>query len=223
MEPPVGIDSESIRDEKVKVFKSIAPLDPAKVIRGQFRGYRNEPGVAPNSSTETFAAVRLDINSWRWKGVPFILRAGKSMPVTCTEALVRFRQPPAIYSAAPQPANYFRFRISPDVVIALGMQVLDEGEAMTGESTELMVTETARSGGMDAYERLLHDAMQGDASLFAREDSVEEAWRIVAPVLQSPPPVLEYEPNSWGPAESNQCAAAYGGWSNPSVATAATA
>jgi glucose-6-phosphate 1-dehydrogenase len=218
MEPPVGNDSESIRDEKVKVLKSIAPLEPGHVVRGQFRGYRSEPGVAADSRTETFAAVRLEINSWRWKGVPFVLRAGKSLPITCTEAIVRFRQPPAIYSSTPLPANYFRFRISPDIVIAVGMQVLDEGETMTGSSTELMVTECERAGGMDAYERLLHDAMQGDASLFAREDSVEEAWRIVEPVLKPTTPPIEYEPNTWGPAESKQCLAGYGGWHDPTPA-----
>src|SRR5262249_50824977 len=159
----------------VKVLKSIRPLDPAAIVRGQFRGYRSEPGVAADSQTETFAALRLEINSWRWKGVPFFLRAGKSMPLTCTEVMVRFRQPPAIYSSTPAPANYFRFRISPEVVIALGTQVLDVADAMSGQSTELTVTEDARAGGMDAYERLLHDAMLGDATLFAREDSVEQA------------------------------------------------
>src|SRR5262245_34993367 len=161
MEPPVGADSESVRDEKVKVLKSIRPLDPDTIVRGQFRGYRNEPGVAADSRTETFAALRLEINSWRWKGVPFFLRAGKSMPLTCTEVLVRFHQPPAIYSHTRSPANYLRFRISPDVVIALGTQVLDSTDAMAGRSTELTVTECARAGGMDAYERLLHDAMLG--------------------------------------------------------------
>src|SRR5262249_47250272 len=131
MEPPVGADSESVRDEKVKVLKSVRPLDADTIVRGQFRGYRNEPGVAADSQTETFAALRLEINSWRWKGVPFFLRAGKSMPLTCTEVMVRFRQPPAIYSNSPLPANYFRFRISPDVVIAVGMQVLDVADHMS--------------------------------------------------------------------------------------------
>src|SRR5204862_3169070 len=164
----------------------------------------NEPGVAADSRVETFAALRLEINSWRWKGVPFLIRAGKSMPITCTEVLVRFRQPPAIYSATPAPANYFRFRISPQVVIALGTQVLDAAEKMVGRSTELMVTEDTRADAMDAYERLLHDAMKGDATLFAREDSVEQAWRIVDPVLGTAAPVIEYEPNTWGPTESQR-------------------
>jgi len=185
------------------------------VVRGQFRGYRNEAGVAPDSDTETFAALRLEINSWRWKGVPFLLRAGKNMPVTCTEVLVRFRQPPAIYSQAPAPANYFRFRISPDVVIAMGTQVLDVGDTMSGRSTELTVTEAPHADAMDAYERLLHDAMLGDATLFAREDSVEQAWRIVEPVLTQRTPVLQYEPGTWGPGESNEITAGYGSWHNP--------
>jgi glucose-6-phosphate 1-dehydrogenase len=215
MEAPAGADSESIRDEKVKVLKCIAPLDAAHVVRGQFRGYRNEPGVAPDSRVETFAALRLEINNWRWKGVPFFIRAGKNLPLTCTEVLVRFRQPPAIYSTSPLPANYFRFRISPDVAIALGMQVLDSGEKMSGRSSELMVTEDARADRMDAYERLLHDAMIGDATLFAREDSVEQAWRIVDPVVASPTHVIEYEPNTWGPREAQQITASVGGWHDP--------
>lgn len=215
MEPPAGPDSELIRDEKAKVLKSVAPLDPANVVCGQFRGYRNESGVAPDSRTETFAALRLEINSWRWKGVPFLLRAGKCMPITCTEVLVRFRQPPAIYSRNPAPANYFRFRISPDVAIALGTQVLDIGEAMSGRSAELTVTECARAGAMDAYERLLHDAICGDATLFAREDSVEQAWRVVQPILTAQIPKCEYEANTWGPRESEQLVTDMGGWHNP--------
>jgi glucose-6-phosphate 1-dehydrogenase len=215
MEPPAGADSESVRDEKVKVLKCIRPLEPSQVVRGQFRGYRTEPGVAGDSDTETFAALRLEINSWRWKNIPFLLRAGKSMAETCTEVLVRFRQPPAIYSQSPAPANYFRFRISPDVVIAMGTQVLDSADHMSGRSTELMVAECPRTEAMDAYERLLHDAMLGDATLFAREDSVEQAWRIVEPILTQRTPVLQYEPGTWGPGESDQITAGFGSWHNP--------
>jgi glucose-6-phosphate 1-dehydrogenase len=220
MEPPAGPDSESVRDEKVKVLKSIAPLDASHVVRGQFRGYCSEPGVAPDSQTETFAALRLELNCWRWKGVPFLIRAGKSLPVTCTEVLVRFRQPPAIYSDKPSPANHFRFRISPKVVIAVGAQILDDSETMSGQSTELMVIEDPLANAMDAYERLLHDAMQGDATLFAREDAVEQAWRIVDPVIKSatPVPVHEYAPNTWGPAESKQITAGLGDWHDPTPA-----
>jgi glucose-6-phosphate 1-dehydrogenase len=219
MEPPAGADSESVRDEKVKVLKSIAPLDPAHVVRGQFRGYRTENGVAPDSRVETFAALQLELNSWRWKGVPFLLRAGKSLPLTCTEVLVQFRQPPVIYSQAEAqaPANYFRFRISPDVVIALGAQVLDTADTMSGRSTELTVTECDRADAMDAYERLLHDAMLGDATLFAREDSVEQAWRIVEPIIGTESQPTEYEPNTWGPPEAAQIAAAHGGWHDPAA------
>ncbi len=220
MEPPVGSDSESIRDEKVKVLKAIAPVDPNRIVRGQFTGYRNEPGVSPNSQMETFAAIHLDINSWRWKGVPFLLRAGKNLPVTCTEVMVKFHQPPIIYSKTPASQNYFRFRISPDVVIALGAQVLDsrdEVEEMAGCPIELTVKEDTRGGGMDAYERLLHDAMKGDATLFAREDSVEQAWRIVEPILKTGTPLHEYAPNTWGPKEAQQMCAGIGGWHDPIV------
>jgi glucose-6-phosphate 1-dehydrogenase len=216
MEPPAGPDAESIRDEKVKVLKSIPPLNPDDLVRGQFKGYRDEKGVAPNSQVETYAALRLVINSWRWKGVPFYIRAGKNMPVTCTEVQVRFRQPPAIYSATPPPANYFRFRISPDVVLALGAQVLDDGVDMKGEPVELMATDNPRTGEMEPYERLLTDAMKGDASLFAREDSVEQAWRIVDPVLKAGTPLFEYQLNTWGPqAEVEKKIKPCGGWQNP--------
>jgi glucose-6-phosphate 1-dehydrogenase len=217
IEPPVGNDSESIRDEKAKVLKAIAPLDPSHVIRGQFRGYRSEPGIASNSQVETFAAIQLGINSWRWNGVPFFLRAGKSLAVTCTEVMVRFRQPPVIYSQSPGSQNYFRFRISPDVVIALGAQVLDSVDEMGGCPIEMTVKEDTRGGGMDAYERLLHDAMKGDATLFAREDSVEQAWRIVEPIIKTGTPLYEYDPNTWGPKEAEPMCAGSGGWHNPVV------
>jgi glucose-6-phosphate 1-dehydrogenase len=217
MEPPAANDSESIRDEKVKVFKAMSPLDPSHLVRGQFRGYRNEPGVSPTSQVETFAAARFEINSWRWSGVPFLLRTGKCLPVTCTEVMVRFHQPPEVYSHKSLPANYFRFRISPDIAIALGTQVLDESEAMAGRSVELMVAQDSRAEGMDAYERLLHDAMQGDATLFAREDSVEQAWRIVQPVVETPTPLFEYEPNTWGPREAEQLTAGHGPWHEPDI------
>src|SRR4029077_6099672 len=191
MEPPAGPDAESVRDEKVKVLKSIPPLNPDDLVRGQFKGYRDEKGVAPDSQVETYAALRLVINSWRWKGVPFYIRAGKNMPVTCTEVQVRFRQPPPIFTPAPPPANYFRFRINPEVVIALGAQVLDDGVEMKGEPVELMATDNPRVGEMGPYERLLTDAMKGDAALFAREDSVEQAWRIVDPVIKTGTPLFE--------------------------------
>jgi glucose-6-phosphate 1-dehydrogenase len=217
MEPPAGIDSESIRDEKVKVLKEIAPLSPENMIRGQFVGYRKEKGVAPDSRVETFAALRLGIGSWRWQGVPFFIRAGKELPVTCTEVLVQFRRPPAVYSSTPPPPNYLRFRISPDVQIGLGVMVMVPGEEMAGKEVELLAVHHPTKDEMDAYERLLGDAMKGDATLFAREDYVEEAWRIVDPVLKAGTPIHEYEPNTWGPAEAGSAVAPPGGWHSPAV------
>jgi glucose-6-phosphate 1-dehydrogenase len=217
MEPPAGMDSESVRDEKVKVLKEIAPLSPDRVVRGQFTGYRKEPGVAPDSKVETFAALRLGINSWRWHGVPFYIRAGKELPVTCTEVFVRFRPPPAVYSPTPPPANYLRFRISPDVAIALGVMVKLPGEEMAGTEIELLAFHHPSMDEMDAYERLLGDALKGDATLFAREDYVEEAWRIVDPVLKGGIPVYEYEPKTWGPPQVDQKISSIGGWHNPAV------
>jgi glucose-6-phosphate 1-dehydrogenase len=223
MEPPVRTDSESVRDEKAKVLKAMPSLDPKNVVRGQFRGYRTEPGVAPDSNVETFAALRLEINSWRWQGVPFYIRAGKSLPVTCTEVLVQLRRPPIVYpsSAALKP-NHIRLRINPEVTIAVGMMVLSPGEGMAGQSVEMLASHHPRADEMDAYERLLGDAMAGDATLFAREDYVEEAWRIVDPVLKASTPVYEYEPKTWGPSEVDQRVSPAGGWHNPEVISEAT-
>ena len=213
MEPPVRTDSESMRDEKVRVLKAIAPLEARNVVRGQFCGYRRERGVAPDSNVETFAALRLDVNSWRWQGVPFYIRAGKSLPVTCTEILVRLRRPPRVFPNCTAATNYFRFRISPEVIGAFGVDVMDPEEKMIGEPIELTHTHTA--GDVDAYERVLGDALDGDATLFAREDYVEEAWRIVDPLLKSGTPVYEYEPHTWGPAEVDRLVSPPGGWQNP--------
>ena len=201
MEPPARSDSESIRDEKVKVLKSIATLDESSIVRGQFRGYRKEPGVAPDSKVETFGALRLEINSWRWQGVPFYMRAGKSLPVTCTEVLVRLRRPPTIFPLCSPTPNHLRFRVSPDVTIAFGATVMDPAEKMVGQPVELLASRHPDANEMDAYERVLGDAMEGDPTLFAREDYVEEAWRIVDPVLKANTPVYEYEPGTWGPRE----------------------
>jgi len=216
MEPPVRTDSESIRDEKVKVLRAIPPLEPRNVVRGQFRGYRNENGVAPNSQVETFAALQLEIDSWRWRGVPFYIRAGKSLPVTCTEVLVQLHQPPTMYQGFDLKPNYCRFRISPDVTLAFGLNVLAPAED-SDESVELLASHHPGADEMDAYERVLGDAMAGDASLFAREDYVEEAWRIVDPVLKVGTPVYGYEPSSWGPREVDQKVSPFGGWHNPTV------
>ena len=204
MEPPAGSDSDSIRDEKVKVFKSIPPLKPEDVVRGQFRGYRQEKGVASNSHVETFAAVRLEINSWRWQGVPFYIRAGKNLPVTCTEVFVRLRQPPSIFPGCCIEPNYVRFRLNPDVTIAFGAMNKTPGEQMTGVPVELVLSHQSGGDEMSAYERLLGDALEGDATLFAREDSVEHEWRIVEPILGNVVPVIEYEAQTWGPTEANR-------------------
>jgi glucose-6-phosphate 1-dehydrogenase len=217
MEPPARRDSESIRDEKAKVLKAIVPLDDGHVVRGQFRGFRSEAGVAPESTTETFAALRLGIDSPRWKGVPFYVRAGKNLPVTCTEIMVRFQRSPNCYSDLATAPNHFRFRISPVVQFAFGMLVRVDDETMTGSLKELEGTPTPISDEKDAYERVLTDAMAGDATLFARQDYVEEAWRIVDPVLKKRTPVYEYEPHSWGPMEAEQKIVPPDGWHNPVV------
>ena len=173
---------ESIRDEQVKVFRVIRPLDPASLVRGQYRGYRREEGVAPASQVETFAAVRLTMDSWRWEGVPFFIRAGKCLPVTTTEVLVHLKRPP-LTMLSPGHGNYVRFRLSPEVTIAVGAQVKRPGELMQGEETELSFLDKPEGDEMDAYERLLGDAMDGDAALFARQDAVEASWAIVDPIL----------------------------------------
>ena len=216
MEPPIRPDSESIRDEKVKVLKAIAPLEPGNLVRGQFRGYRNELGVAPDSKVETFAALKLNIDSWRWRGVPFHIRAGKCLATTCTEILVRLRQPPTMYGHYNLDSNYVRLRISPDVVQAFGFNVTSPLEESQSVLSELMASRHPCGREMDAYERVLGDAMAGDATLFAREDYVEEAWRIVDPALKSGTPLYEYEPRTWGPAEV-QSVEPPGGWRNPAV------
>ena len=217
MEPPAGTDSESIRDEKVKVLKAIPSLGPEDIVRGQFRGYRSESGVAPDSKVETFVALRLRIESWRWQGVPFYIRAGKSLPVTSTEVVVRLRQPPTMFHGFDLARNYFRFRISPEVTLAIGANVIAPGQETSSQTTEMLATRLPRADEMDAYERVLGDAMQGDATLFAREDYVEEAWRIVDPVLRNGTPLHEYEPGTWGPGEADARVSPPGGWQNPTV------
>jgi glucose-6-phosphate 1-dehydrogenase len=218
MEPPVRVDSENIRDERVKVLRAIRSIEVKDLVRGQFRGYRPEKGVAPDSKTETFAALRLEIDSWRWKGVPFYIRAGKNLPVTSTEALGRFRKPPAAVSDAALAQNHLRFRISPEMTIALGTTVMSEGEEMKGETVEIMASRHPRPEDVDAYERLLGDAMAGDSTLFAREDYVEEAWRIVDQVLKANTPVYEYDQGTWGPSEVEKSVLPPGGWQNPIAA-----
>ena len=217
MEPPVRTDSESIRDEKVKVLKAMLPLAPENLIRGQFRGYLKEPGVKPDSKVETFAALKLEVDSWRWRGVPFYIRAGKLLPVTCTEMVVRLRQPPTMYQGFGVKSNYVRLRISPDITIALGLNIMAPLTESAGELTEILGVTHPPAAEMDAYERVLSDAMAGDATLFAREDYVEEAWRIVDPALKAGTPVYEYEPNTWGPAQIAEKVTPPDGWQNPVV------
>ncbi|HXJ79421.1 MAG TPA: glucose-6-phosphate dehydrogenase [Candidatus Methylomirabilis sp.] len=219
MEPPVATDSESIRDEKVKVLKAMPPIEPKNLVRGQFRGYRKEPGVAADSRVETFAALRTEIDSWRWRGVPIYIRAGKCLPVTCAEVVVRLRRPPTMYQGFDLKSDYCRLRISPDITIAIGANVIAPGQETVSTIAEMIGTHHPRADEMDAYERVLGDAMEGDATLFAREDHVEEAWRIVDPVLKAGTPVYEYEPGSWGPREVDQGVTPAGGWQNPTVAT----
>jgi len=216
MEAPARNDSESIRDEKVKVLKAIPALEEKNVVRGQFRGYLEEKGVAPDSKVETFAALRLEVNSWRWQGVPFYLRAGKNLPVSCTEIVCRLRKPPTIIPAEFLHSNYLRFRISPDVAIAMGMTVMAPGEKLAGQAAEMVGSRQLNAQEMDAYERVLGDAMAGDTTHFAREDYVEEAWRIVDPVLKKATPVYAYEQKSWGPSQVEQVTPP-GGWQNPTV------
>ena len=216
MEPPARIDSESIRDEKVKVLKAIPPISEKDLVRGQFHGYRDENGVAQGSEVETFAALKLEINSWRWKGVPFYIRAGKCLPVTCTEIVGRFRKPPSLIPADALRENHLRLRLGPDVTIAMGMMVMTPGEEMAAQTVEMVASRSPHAGDMDAYERVLGAAMEGDATLFAREDYVEEAWRIVDPVLETGTPIYEYEANTWGPNEADRVTPP-GGWHNPTI------
>jgi len=217
MEPPIRMDSESIRDEKVKVLKAIPPLDENNLVRGQFRGYRAEKDVRPDSQMETFAALRLEIQSWRWQGVPFYIRAGKCLPVTCTEILVRLRRPPSAYPAARLSPNHLRFRINPDTTLAFGMMAPKIGNEGVGQVIEALVNRNAQPDEVDAYERVLTDAMAGDATLFARQDYVEEAWRIVDPVLKQGTQLYEYEPQTWGPAEVERRVRPPDGWLNPVI------
>ena len=216
MEPPIRTDSESIRDEKVKVLKAMPPITAKHLVRGQFRGYRKEPGVAQDSKVETFAALQLEIDSWRWKDVPFYIRAGKCLPVTCTEVVVRLRQPPTMYQGYDLKPNYCRIRISPEVTIAIGANIVTVESETESMVAEMVASRRPKAGEMDAYERVLGDAMEGDPTLFAREDNVEEAWRIVDPVLKAGTPVYEYEPGTWGPKEADAVTPP-GGWQNPTV------
>ena len=217
MEPPIGADAEALRDEKVKVVKSIRPLTGRSLIRGQFRGYRDEKGVASDSQVETFAAMMLHIDSWRWADVPFYIRTGKCLPLTATEILVRLRRPPqrvfSGFELPPGPPNYVRFRLGPDAEIAIGAQVKAPGRGAL-RNVELLACRDRRDL-MEPYDRLLGDAMEGETLLFAREDEVESAWAIVDPILERASPLHEYDPGSWGPGEANAMVSHLGGWHEP--------
>ncbi len=217
MEPPPGIALETLRDERAKVLKSVAPITPADMVRGQFAGYHDVPGVKPGSDTETFVALRLYIHSWRWQGVPFYIRSGKSLPVTATEVIARLRQPPAVFPRYPPVANYVRFRLSPEPLIAIGSSIKEAGEQLTGCPVELAATQQCGSDELLPYEELIGDAMVGNQTWFARQDYVEEAWRILEPVLNNPPPVQVYKPGTWGPAEAAEMTKDHGGWSDPAA------
>jgi glucose-6-phosphate 1-dehydrogenase len=216
MEPQRRFEAEALRDEKVKLLKSVRPCSPKELVRGQFRGYREEPGVARDSKIETYAALVLHIDSWRWSGVPFYLRAGKKLPVTATEVVVELRQPPVnvFDKAAPEQPNHLRFRLGPDVAIALGAHIKKAGPAMTGKNVELYVAQD-QGDDMSAYERLISEALIGDTIYFAREDEVEAAWAIVDPLLNNPTPPIEYLPGSWGPAQAEELIDGPCGWHDP--------
>ena len=217
MEPPISVEPDRIRDEQVKVFRAIEPLTPQDVVRGQFRGYTQEPGVAANSQRETYAAVRLKVDSWRWAGVPFLIRAGKSLPLTATEVLVDLKRPP-LSRLSPEESNYFRFRLGPQIALSLGARVKRPGAKLESMPTELMAVRTEAGDEVDAYERLLTDAMKGDAVLFVREDAVESAWVVVNDILDNATPVFPYEPGTWGPAEADRLTDGFDKWHNPGPA-----
>ncbi|HEY7945467.1 MAG TPA: glucose-6-phosphate dehydrogenase [Casimicrobiaceae bacterium] len=217
MEPPYGPEGEAQRDEKVKLLRAIRPIAGDDIVRGQYRGYRAEAGVAGDSRVETFAAMRLYVDCWRWAGVPFLIRAGKRMPVTATEVVVELKRPPQVVvdEMLPPGSNYVRFRLGPQrVAIAIGVRSKLPGTALVGRDIELYCS-NEQGEAMDAYERLIGDAMRGDAALFARQDAVEAAWRIVLPVLSDTVPVAEYDAGSWGPASADALIAPFGRWRAP--------
>jgi len=221
MEPPSMVHRESIREEQAKIFRSMRPLGRQDIVRGQFRGYRDEPGVAPDSAVETFAAARILIDSWRWDGVPFLVRVGKRLPTTATEVIVWLKRPP-LSDLCLGDANHVRFRLGPDVTIAIGAMVKRPGTRLVGVPTELEVVHHPDGDEMQAYERLLGDALAGDGTLFASQEGVEAAWAVVGSVLGSATPVHMYECGTWGPPEAERFAAEVGGWHSPRERTAAS-
>lgn len=217
MEPPAAVSADALRDAKAEVLSRVQPLSADALVRGQYAGYRDENGVAAGSEVETYAAMRLQIDSARWQGVPFFVRAGKRLPVTVTEVVVELKHAPTVFDGAPKCApNYFRFRLGPSRIgIALGALYKKPGTVMEGENVELVVHDDARDH-MSAYERLIGDAIKGDHTLFARGDTVEYAWAVVEPVLDAATPLSIYEPGTWGPPEAEALTEKVGGWLCPS-------
>jgi glucose-6-phosphate 1-dehydrogenase len=214
MEPPSRLYLDALRDEQVKVFRSVPAVRASEVVRGQVRGYRDEPGVAPNSVVETYAALRLEVDSWRWAGVPFLIRAGKNLPLTTTEVVVRMKRAPGHRHSTT--GDYFRFRLGPDALVAaLGLQVMDSEDASASQQTELKAVTVSLQEEIEAYERLLTEAMRGDQTLFVREDLVEAQWYVVDNILDMQDSPFPYEAGSWGPAEADRLAEDVGGWHNP--------
>ncbi len=214
MDPPTGAEHEASRDQKAALLRAVRPLDAASIVRGQYRGYHSVPGVKPDSGVETYVAVKLTVDSWRWAGVPIYIRAGKCLPATAAEVLVDFHAPPRPVFGDASPVGHMRFRLSPDVCVAMGLLVKRPGEKMAGEPVELTMNEQAECQ-TPPYQRLLGDAMRGDGELFGREDIVDAQWRIVEPILADPPPVAEYQPGTWGPEGAEALIGADGPWRNP--------
>ncbi len=223
MDPPAARDDESLRDAKVRVLRSMRSLTPDEVVRGRYRGYLEEQGVHADSRTETYAAARFHIDSWRWAGVPFLVRVGKKMPVTATEVLVDLRRPPqALFDdSCDCERNYVKFQFKPFTTISIGARAKKAGEAMVGEQIEMLALHQ-EPDEMSAYERLIEDALCGQAGLFARVDEVETAWRIVDPVLAATTHLYDYQPGTWGPLEARQLVVGHGAWHDPLTPVTAT-
>jgi glucose-6-phosphate 1-dehydrogenase len=220
MDAPTGEEHEAVRDQKAALLKAVRPLDAASIVRGQYRGYRAVKGVRPDSTVETFVAVKLFVDSWRWAGVPIYIRAGKRLPLTAAEVTVEYKPPPrVVFDADPgASARYVRMRLGPDVSIGMGLRMKHPGELMTGDNVELTLTERPASQ-IPPYQRLLGDAMRGNSELFGREDTVDAQWRIVEPILANPPPALEYEPGTWGPDAATRLIGADGPWRDPKASS----
>jgi glucose-6-phosphate 1-dehydrogenase len=216
MNPPTGDDREAARDQKASLLKAVRPLDSEHIVRGQYNGYQKVPGVRSNSSVETYVAVKLQIDTWRWADVPIYIRAGKMLPVTAAEIMVEFKRPPyeVFREIVPTSSCHLRMRISPDIAIGMGLRAKLPGERMVGKDVELMLTEQADTE-MPPYQRLLGDAFAGRGDLFAREDFVDAQWRVVEGILDNVTPLYKYEPGTWGPEEAGRLIGNDGPWINP--------